>query len=391
MIKFKYYYPHGFIERFKNDFIIVKVISKANEVYEELVINAPLEALSYKGFLSKNSILGFIFCKGKDLKKKIDEVYGNYPLIADRFCPAWVFNKYNFRFDLLNLDLSIDDNKAIILGYKPELRTELQKIIDDNGSILATELVLKLDDLHTAKSISKLFSRIRYICLGRSRLTNRIEDKYPLWFKEISKIFNYDKLRAEYGVEIISSTNLAACPYCNARKIEVVKGLFAVGTPDLDHFYPKSRYPFLATTLSNFIPSCWYCNQKFKREKDTYQGYLHPLLKGTEKYNVFKFTPTLDSQPKILLHGCNQFKQNISMFELEKVYESDSYKQKYKRINDLIDYHKELRGNMNAVTDDKFFFELTFDMGDNLSTQNTIDHKFKLDVLSHLTHNNYRR
>lgn len=36
----------------------------------------------------------------------------------------------------------------------------------------------------------------------------------------------------------------------------------------MDHFYPKSLYPFLALSLYNFIPSCQVCNSRFKGYKD---------------------------------------------------------------------------------------------------------------------------
>lgn len=390
MIKFRYNYPNGFIGVFKEQFVLNRSIQRAIDIYEDLLITSPTDAVVYEEFFSRSSILSFVFCKGKNLKSKIDEVYGKYPLIADRFCPAWIFNNYSFKFELLDLDLSSEANKTVLTSYKNELCAELEKIEDEVGSKLARNLIVRLEALRTANNISKLLSRIQYVCIGRSRLSNKIENMYPAWFKDIQTIFDYEKLRADYGLEIISSSGLEACPYCNARKIETVLGINGVGSPDLDHFYPKSSYPFLATTLSNLIPSCWYCNQKFKREKDTYNGHLHPLLKGTDSYNVFNFTPTLDEQPEIMMNGCPAFRKNISLFELEAVYDSRAYRETYTNITDLLDMHKGIRGNMNKVVDDKRFFDLTFSIGRNRTSKNTIDHKFRLDILSHLTHNHYK-
>ena len=53
------------------------------------------------------------------------------------------------------------------------------------------------------------------------------------------------------------------------------KGKRAI-TPDLDHFYPKSKYPFLAVTLSNLIPSCLFCNQRAKNATDFYKTSIYP-------------------------------------------------------------------------------------------------------------------
>lgn len=40
--------------------------------------------------------------------------------------------------------------------------------------------------------------------------------------------------------------------------------IFFRSTADLDHFLNKSKYPFLALSLYNFVPSCSVCNARFK-------------------------------------------------------------------------------------------------------------------------------
>lgn len=68
-------------------------------------------------------------------------------------------------------------------------------------------------------------------------------------------------------------TNLRVCPYCNRiyipfiprkSKLNLIKG-------QLDHFYPKETYPYLAISLYNLVPSCTYCNgASCKGTKDPY-------------------------------------------------------------------------------------------------------------------------
>lgn len=55
------------------------------------------------------------------------------------------------------------------------------------------------------------------------------------------------------------------CPYCNRNyifSIEIDRGKAnpVIAKPQLDHFYPKSSYPFLGASLYNLIPSCNFCN-----------------------------------------------------------------------------------------------------------------------------------
>lgn len=60
------------------------------------------------------------------------------------------------------------------------------------------------------------------------------------------------------------------CPYCNANFIHTVQSkqhlssAASRGMADLDHFLPKSIFPIFSITLSNLVPSCIYCNQRFK-------------------------------------------------------------------------------------------------------------------------------
>ena len=67
--------------------------------------------------------------------------------------------------------------------------------------------------------------------------------------------------------EIYESLGIVACPYCNSRKV--------VLDAELDHFYPKGRVPYLAMCVSNYVPSCGFCNGTYgKYEDDTYEMQL---------------------------------------------------------------------------------------------------------------------
>lgn len=64
--------------------------------------------------------------------------------------------------------------------------------------------------------------------------------------------------------EFVSNLNIRICPYCGRAYVyRVVKkgkdGDVAV-KPQLDHFLPKSNYPFLGMNFFNLIPCCTQCN-----------------------------------------------------------------------------------------------------------------------------------
>ena len=80
---------------------------------------------------------------------------------------------------------------------------------------------------------------------------------------------------------IISKLDLKTCPYCNI-------GFVYNRTKDraqaqLDHFYNKNKYPYLAISLYNLIPSCPSCNH----------------IKGEKPLNISPFDENYDFQKNI--------------------------------------------------------------------------------------------
>ncbi|MFM0684834.1 hypothetical protein PQQ77_02520 [Paraburkholderia strydomiana] len=68
------------------------------------------------------------------------------------------------------------------------------------------------------------------------------------------------------------------CPYCNQAFAFTVVGTSNSFRPTLDHFFPKSKYPYLALSLFNLVPSCYVCNSNLKGDEDFFKiKHLHPL------------------------------------------------------------------------------------------------------------------
>lgn len=62
-------------------------------------------------------------------------------------------------------------------------------------------------------------------------------------------------------LQFIKKLNLKVCPYCGRNKINVASYEHRRDSkPPIDHFLPKSKYPFLAVSFSNLIPCCTTCN-----------------------------------------------------------------------------------------------------------------------------------
>ena len=64
--------------------------------------------------------------------------------------------------------------------------------------------------------------------------------------------------------EFVKNLEIRICPYCGRayiyRVVKKGKGGDVSVKPQLDHFLPKSNYPFLAMNFFNLIPCCTQCN-----------------------------------------------------------------------------------------------------------------------------------
>jgi len=138
---------------------------------------------------------------------------------------------------------------------------------------------------------------------------------------------NWSK-RTTYGAySFVKELGLNSCPYCNRNYTFVVDdSQNGKLRPEIDHFYPKSIYPFLAMSFYNLIPSCTICNHTknatvkeglenpYDLTDNSYTFTYKPknvdfVAVEKEKYNFDSF--------EIGISG-NQ--SNIELFKLEELY-----------------------------------------------------------------------
>jgi len=153
---------------------------------------------------------------------------------------------------------------------------------------------------------------------------------------ELNKILRSEIFEKEYGnwggrksygaYTFVQTLDLKTCPYCNRNYTFVVNETDGKLRPEIDHFYPKSIYPFLAMSFFNLIPSCPICNHtkssKVKKDLDNPYDIKEGVYRFTyrpkniefsvvekEKYNFDSF--------EIELKGNES---NIELFKLEELY-----------------------------------------------------------------------
>lgn len=189
--------------------------------------------------------------------------------------------------------------------------------------------------------------------------------------QSLEKIFNYEECFGKEGRilsdgikwnrhELLFMMGIQVCPYCNRQYINNYfdKENKNKSTADLDHFYPKSKYPFLSLSLYNFIPSCQICNSRFKGDEDfSKKKYIYPYEE--EFGEKAKFTTDFytdedvkDKHKKLkerdiydisyLLGNSDNFKIKIDIKDQESEIEDKINNSKDKfHLEDLYDAHKD--------------------------------------------------
>lgn len=82
------------------------------------------------------------------------------------------------------------------------------------------------------------------------------------------------------SIDLMNATGVTVCPYCNRQYIN---NSYKKRTSQLDHFYSKDKYPLLALSFYNLIPSCSSCNHT----KHNNEFYKSPYEINDQEIDVF--------------------------------------------------------------------------------------------------------
>jgi hypothetical protein len=90
------------------------------------------------------------------------------------------------------------------------------------------------------------------------KFTDKMEEFYKNFFKDSCELEGYKD--HNNGGWLTKKLNVQTCPYCNRQYTFTINKKDLKIRPQLDHFYPKFKYPYFALSFYNLIPSCPICN-----------------------------------------------------------------------------------------------------------------------------------
>ena len=247
--------------------------------------------------------------KWKKIKEEHSEWYSDniLPNIknAYEFIESQKLKSYSMKKYLELLKKIIDKGKDFVIQKELFLDYENKEI----------DKIIKIMKKKNKKSKSILEIRFEKLNISEEYLPNQL-----FCYKKLqtgNKDWNRHKLLSLIGIEI--------CPYCQRNYISSYEeNNSKKTTADLDHFYPKSLYPFLALSLYNFIPSCQICNSRFKGNKDT-RDSIYPYEEGFDELGV-KFKTSKEVISEILGERYSDFYVKIDYENLKNKEDGEKVK-----------------------------------------------------------------
>ena len=284
-----------------------------------------------------------------------------------------------------NLDRISKKLKDLSIKLVTEERSEYKKYVENIIKELPKIIKLKPSEFDSFKD--KHFNNLTsdQLCDKVPKLTEKQIDeavaKLPQGISYKKESFNFgEKKFYELIVEAMCYNDvqkteirpymkrmgLNTCVYCNAS--------YAVATDDrkatfqVDHYLPKSKYPFLCISFFNLYPTCMHCNQ-IKSKETTYNFCLY--TKDPKELNPFKFSIDDKSIIKYLLsNDFELLKVNLKSDTLTKEAEEHFnffhlgglYSQFSDEIEEIVwkakIYNESYRNQLLAVYKKKFPFNM---------------------------------
>lgn len=189
--------------------------------------------------------------------------------------------------------LILKEMRKISVADRSEVKNVLLKLFDYDGFVSKTSADFIID------SIKKRCKREKFDRIVSYRIKKRLK-KYGVPYDErnylsrgeanrkINSYIENNIIMTNYEHSLMKKKHIwtpyvfaflsqvKVCPYCNRQFITPLIMESGRMRADIDHFLPKSQYPYFSMSLYNMIPCCRSCNSSFKRNKKFHFYDLHP-------------------------------------------------------------------------------------------------------------------
>ncbi|NFE80028.1 hypothetical protein FC820_07160 [Clostridium sporogenes] len=194
---------------------------------------------------------------------------------------------------------------------------------DDSKFNIFKEFII--GDINTLRKIKKRLSATDSFAVWATdtKVKNYFEDQYT----------DFRSSQDQWGgAHLINELDIKVCPYCNRHFIDTYvldKGGNIKSNAQLDHFYPKELYPYLALSLYNLIPCCAVCNYG---KLNNNEELIYPYYEGFGESAKFETA---------FLKGDEEGSYDISFL----LGNSDNFKIELKPVDSKSDHGKKIQSS----------------------------------------------
>ena len=196
----------------------------------------------------------------------------------------------------LNKNCKICNSRALSFSSSKGIQKKIISFLnDENLKTILTEVPKELEQ------INNLFFEGILGVNWENRLNNYFDSKkrktehkvvFNL-FNDIHSIFDYkwlcdlepveesDKENNYSLYDLANKLDIRTCTYCNRSYTNTLTTMDnkKLMRPQFDHWFPKWRYPLLACSFYNLIPSCYTCNSSSKgKTLLNLDDHIHPYI-----------------------------------------------------------------------------------------------------------------
>ena len=176
----------------------------------------------------------------------------------------------------------------------------------------------------------------------------------------------YEKwFQPKQGFKFLQLLNFNTCVYCNRNYTKTIKDINGdkILICEFDHWFVKTKFPLLAVSFYNLIPSCHPCNSSIKGEPKinwdrALRNYIHPYLNEKNQHFNFSYVSKslTENNVKINVVKNSKMDKTLKLFKTFEIYNSHSSME----LQGLIDLrHKYPENYIKTLLNDAFKGVLT--------------------------------
>lgn len=392
MIKINFSYNEDFLTRYKKNVITDRLIPAFNIMVSEASGSDKARILEV---FTNDFIQDLVLCDAKNLNEMISIIYDGFNELAERYCLEYYLKDIVLDPNILSMPIMKKSDRALFKAIHDRVLSELKSLSDERKSIYIPIIISKMEGTTVSSEMKKQLTLINSMKLGKHVLSDEIKSQFPTWVTSFYKIFDYDAMSNAFGHEITNEMDLNVCLYCNNEDIETIKKKGAESRPDLDHFFPRSKFPFLAVTLSNLIPAGKRCNQTYKKTHSMLD-YIHPFIDGINQFRLFNINYIFDEGRSVeainvTINSLNSnLDKNLALFNVEATHNKENVKNWFLKLEERY----QLLANSGLkikddILNDYDSVRIMLDVDVNRSPKKEQFQKLKIDALNLLSNKNY--